>query len=129
MEADLVRIGNHYYALTLNLILTAFFGLLGSIAYFRYQRKIKREDEKNQKLEDSKDQADTEKKDALAKLVEERHGTLIGKFDETKKEIIKKIDDHVCAQEKWQDSADERFFSHGHRVIGDITEDIILKKK
>jgi hypothetical protein len=119
---DVVQIGSHYYALTLNLFLTAFFGLMGSILYFRYQRKIKREDAEKLKLEETAT-------NALAQLVEERHDTLIEKFDDTKTQIIRKIDDHVSEQKVWQVSIDDRFFSHGHRIVGDIANDIIIKKK
>jgi hypothetical protein len=121
MVPDVIQIGNHYYALILNLIITTFFGLMGSIVYFRYQRKIKRRDAEKLKLEETAT-------NALSALVTERHDTLIKNFDDTRKTIVNKIDAHCVAQEKWQIQVDDRFHSHAHMIKGDIADDIIMRK-
>jgi len=115
-----VQIGSGYFALTLNLFLTTFIGFLGSVAFFKYSRGIKKREDEHAELE-------RQAKEALTVLVQERHDNMVVKIDDMKKSVLSKIDDVCKSQEKWQKEMVDKFYNHAHVINGDIAEDIIIR--
>ena len=101
MFPDVIKIGTHAYALTLNLILTGFIGLLFSIALFYWTRKVKRYDQKRDE-ERKEREADKRASLLLKEAVDEsRHKTVVAKVDT------------ICLR---LDKIDQRFDGHEHLI-------------
>jgi len=79
---DVISIGSHTYALTLNLLLTGFIGLAFSVALFYWQRKVKREDAVKRELIEAREKADASRHEKVVDLIEDRHGLVINKIED-----------------------------------------------
>jgi hypothetical protein len=108
---DFIQIGSHAYALTLNLFLTGFIGLLFSIVLFYWTRRIKREDEIKRSLIAAREIADKERHDAVIGSV----NTLNEELGRQSKALFTKID-KFCT-ENYSEHAKMRrnFWKHTHR--------------
>lgn len=115
---DFVLIGKHAYALTLNLFLTGAIGLIFAIMLFRYQRKIKREDEEKRELIEARDRADAERHDAVLESVKTLKEALGNKSDT----LFRKIDDFCKGNVSAHDKMKRNFWKHKH-----IEEEIVIK--
>lgn len=55
---DVIQIGNHAYALTLNLFVTVLASVVASIVYFKWKRRIEREDQTKRELIEQREKND-----------------------------------------------------------------------
>ena len=101
MIPDAVMISSHAYALTLNLFVTIGATVLASIIFYRWRRRLEREEENKRKLIEAREKADAA-----------RHETLKGMITDNRKAMADKLD-KIC--ERFEEM-DERFHEHEHLI-------------
>ena len=107
---DVIQIGQHAYALTLNLILTGCIGLFFSLALFYWSRKVKKEDEIKKALIQAREDSDAERHRLILESVKEIKEELGDKSDT----IFQKVDDYCKANSAEHGRMKRNFWKHRH---------------
>lgn len=69
-------LGNQFYSYTLNLLVTSLIGLGGTIAGFRYMRKVRRDDDaKKEAIEQAREEQIARHR-SLQEMISDRFGTI-----------------------------------------------------
>ena len=110
MPPDVVQIGSHTYALTLNLILTGSRGAAFSIALFLWQRKVRKDDKLREELLLVQEKANTERHEAVLESVT----TLKEALGEKSDTLFRKIDDFCRESAADRAKMKRNFWKHYH---------------